>query len=324
MMATEPVHAKRHTVHHEACLKVHRYARPSGLDGLKAPPVVLVYSFINKPTVLDLLPDRSVVRSLLGAGHDVFMVDWGKPGIAEAKLDLAGHAARLERAVRAAAAVAGSQQVSVLGYCLGGTMALLLGATAPELVTRIALLATPVVFEKGGTFTLWAKTPIDPAKLAATPTGNVPGELLREMFRWLDPMGFARKWITVAERGEDPAFMENFLAQERWANECVDFPGALYAEMMQSLYREDKLAAGTLELAGRKVALSSLRQPILNVLAEGDKLVPEEASLPLATLVGSGLVETLKVPGGHIGMTVGRRAPATTHASLSRFFGGNS
>jgi polyhydroxyalkanoate synthase len=285
--------------------------------------VVLVYSFINRPTVLDLLPDRSVVRSLLDAGHDVFLVDWGNPGAAESTLDLGGHTARLERAVRAAAKLAGAKRVSLLGYCLGGTMALVLASVASRLVARIALLATPVVFAKGGTLALWAQTrTLDPGKLALTPAGNVPGEILREMFRWLDPVGQGKKWLTLAEHADDPRFVEGFLASERWANGCVDFPGRLFEELLVGLYRGDRLAKGELTVGKRTVALEKIAQPILNVVAEGDRIVPEEASLPLADLARKARVETLRVPGGHIGMTIGRRAITTTHAALASFLGG--
>jgi polyhydroxyalkanoate synthase len=115
--------------------------------------------------------------------------------------------------------------------------------------------------------------------------------------------------------------MESFLASERWANDAVDFPGLLYEELLVNLYRQDRLAKGEVELRGRKVALRELAMPILNVVATGDTIVPEESSLPLADLVG-GAVETLQVPGGHIGMTTGRRAKTTTHMALAKFLGG--
>jgi polyhydroxyalkanoate synthase len=314
-MMTATTGTKRREIHREGTLRLYRY---EGARGAARPPVVLVYSFINRATVLDLQKGRSVVESLLAAGLDVYLVDWGDPKRAEAELDLAGHASRLERAVRAAARTAGSEKASLLGYCLGGTMALVLGALAPDLVDRIALLATPVVFAQGGTLATWAQIPtLDPAHLALSPEGNVPGELLREVFKWLDPMGQVRKWVTLAERYEDEDWRESFVAQERWANDCVDFPGILYAEMMTKLYREDLFAKGELKVGERTLALGQVVAPVLSVIAEGDRIVPNESSLPLETLAKN--VRTVKVPGGHIGMTVGKRAPKTTHAELTRF-----
>src|SRR5581483_12123431 len=104
MIATETTHAPRKLVHRESCLELFRY---QGNPTVSGPPVVLVYSFINRPTVLDLLPQRSVVRSLVSAGHDVFLVNWGDPTALESTLDLEGHCARLERALRVAATTAG-------------------------------------------------------------------------------------------------------------------------------------------------------------------------------------------------------------------------
>jgi len=290
------------------------------------PPVVLVYSLINRPPVLDLLPSRSVVRSLQAAGLDVYLLDWGEPGRFEARLDLGGHLARLARAVRAARRTAGAGSVSLLGYCLGGTLAVALAALEPALVSRLALLATPIAFDPAATGTLgaWARAGgIEPERLALTPAGNVPGQTLRELLRFQDPLGQVRKLATILERAGDEAFLDAFLAQERWANGCVDFPGRLFSEWIRLFYREDRLARGTLVAGGRPVDLARLTQPILNVVSEGDRIVPPESSTPLAALVGpAGRVETLPVGGGHIGMTVGKRAPETTHRALARFLVG--
>ena len=311
----------REEVHRDGSLRLHRY-RGSSAAARGGAPVVLIYSMINRPTVLDLMPERSVVASLLAAGHDVFLADWGEPGRGEAGLDLGGHLGRLARAVRCAAGLAGTRDASLLGYCLGGTMALALAALEPALVRSIGLLATPVVFEHGGLLGIWARASgIDPALLAVGANGNVPGTMLRELLRWQDPVGAVKKWLTLAGRFLDRGFVEPFLAQEGWANDCVDFPRALFGELITGLYREDRLARGTLVAGGRPVRLDALRLPILNVISEGDRIVPAESSLPLADLVGSeGRVETLRVGGGHIGMTVGRRAASTTHTALAAFF----
>jgi polyhydroxyalkanoate synthase len=303
----------REAVHAEGSLRLHRYGRSSS-----APPVVLVYSWINRPGVLDLLPERSVVRSLLDAGLDVWLADWGEPGRLESTLDLGGHLDRLARVCRVAERATGGRGVSLLGYCLGGTAALALAALEPGLVRAIALLATPVAVSERGMLAAWVRgAGIDPGKLAVTPEGNVPGTLLREMFRWLDPVGQWKKWAFLAERGHDDAILEPFLAQERWANDPVDFPGRLFRDVIVGLYREDGLARGTLAAGGRRIDLSRVTAPILNVVSEGDRIVPPEDSVALEALAPR--VRTLRVQGGHIGMTVGRKAKETTHRELVSF-----
>jgi polyhydroxyalkanoate synthase len=181
----------------------------------------------------------------------------------------------------------------------------------------VGLLATPVVFSRGGTLALWATASgLDPRKLALGLDGNVPGPLLRELLRWQDPVGQLRKWITLGERAGDPEFLEIFTAQEEWANGAVSFPGRLYVELIERLYGEDALSRGLLP----GIRLDAIQAPVLNVLSKEDRIVPADATRSLADLVGKGLVETHEVPGGHIGMTVGRRARETTHAALAHFF----
>lgn len=308
-------------VHREGSLALYRYGAPRDGAPSAHPPVVLAYSLVNRPTVLDLLPDRSVVRSLLAAGLDVYLADWGEPGLRESRLDLAGHVLRLGRAVRRAADLSGHETASVLGYCLGGTLGLALAAIEPALVDRLALLATPVVFHDGGLLGAWARgSGLDPAALACTSHGNVSGVMSRELLRFQDPVGQWKKWTTLAERAFDGEFVRAFLAQEAWANDAVDLPGRAFADVITLLYREDRLAKGTWEIGGRPVRLEEVTAPVLNLLSSGDKIVPGDCTEPVAALVSPRAhVETLRVSGGHIGMTVGRRARETTHAALSRF-----
>lgn len=308
----------REAVHAEGSLRLYRYGKTSS-----SPPVVLVYSWINRPNVLDLLPDRSVVRSLLDGGLDVWLADWGEPGRAESTLDLGAHLDRLARACRVAARAAEATRVSLLGYCLGGTAALALAALEPELVARVALLATPVAVSNEGLLATWVRgSGVNPAALAVSPDGNVPGALLREMFRWLDPVGQWKKWTFLAERGHDEAIVEPFLAQERWANDAVDFPGRLFADVIGGFYRDDGLARGTLRAGERAIDLARVAAPVLNLVSEGDRIVPPSDSLALEKLAPR--VRSLRVSGGHIGMTVGKKAKETTHKELVTFLEGKS
>jgi polyhydroxyalkanoate synthase len=321
----------RDLVHAEGSLQLFRYGCEPRTDGSCRPPVPHGDGSIDRHEAPSYGSRRPSVPHRDGdidrheppayGSRQPPLVDWGDPGALEARLGLGAHVARLERAVRKAAALAGSRDAALVGYCLGGTASLCLTALHPSLVRSLTLLATPVRFEAGGLLALWARaSAVDARLFARTRAGNVPGFLLRELLRWQDPIGGITKWVKLLERAGDEDFRAAFVAQERWSNGCVDVPGRLFEDLIQSLYREDRLARGALDLDGRTAALKGLRTPILNVISDSDRIVPPASSLALAEIVGpEGRVTTLRAGGGHIGMTVGKRAVEATHRPIIQF-----
>jgi hypothetical protein len=42
-------------------------------------PLLIVYALVNRPYMVDLQDDRSLVKNLLALGEDVYLIDWGYP-----------------------------------------------------------------------------------------------------------------------------------------------------------------------------------------------------------------------------------------------------
>jgi polyhydroxyalkanoate synthase len=277
-------------------------AQPSGL-----PPVLVVYALVNRPYVLDLEPDRSLLRGLLQAGLDVWLLDWGTPSRADRWNPLedyvVGHLGRAVAHVRAAGG-----EVDLLGVCQGGTFALCYAALEPAHVRRLVTMVTPVDFHTPeNLLAKWARG-LDVGRFVDA-CGNVPGELLNAAFLALMPfrLGIA-KYAALADDADDPAALATFLRMEKWIFDSPDQPGEAFRHFVDAFYRRNALAAGTLELGGRRVDLARVTMPVLNVYATRDHLVPPSASRPLGRLVGSRDYRELTVPGGHVGIYVSRGA----------------
>ncbi|MCA1662668.1 MAG: alpha/beta fold hydrolase, partial [Myxococcales bacterium] len=225
-----------------------RYRRDDAPRGKT--PLLLVCSLINRPYILDLVAERSVVRRLLERGHDVWLLDWGSPGAADASRSLGGYA--LEQLPRAAAVVterAGSDRLHVLGYCMGGTFSLMAIAAGRLPAASLVSMATPVAFHDDGLLSLWCRAPgFDPAELARA-YGNVPPHVLQPAFKLLDPAGLAAKFVHLDTKIEDDDFLRFFLAMETWLEDSVAFPGRAFTDWIQ-LYRTDALARGELVVDG--------------------------------------------------------------------------
>ena len=269
------------------------------------PPLLIVFALVNRPTVLDLQPDRSLIRRLLAAGRDVYLLDWGTPGRGDRHLTLADYALGfLGRAARRVAA----GPIDLLGVCQGGTLALLYASQEPERIRRLVTMVTPVDFQTpDNLLAKWVRA-VDVDLLVDT-FGNVPGELLNLAFVSLLPFRLTlHKYLALVDGADDPRQLENFLRMERWIFDSPDQAGAAFREFVQAFYRDNRLVRGGAVLGGRPVDLGQIAMPVLNIYATRDHLVPPSASRPLGGLVGSRNYEELAFDGGHIGIYVSSRA----------------
>lgn len=272
-------------------------------------PVVLVPSIINRPYILDLRAGQSLVADLQARGLDVFLLDWGVPTRLDARLGLDDYAAGLLLpALAAARACAGAPAAHLLGYCLGGTFALVAAAQRAPGIASVVALTTPVdLGQPGAVGLLTDRALLDLERLAAA-CPLVPGELLWAAFQALDPVGIGAKWRGLQRQADDRELVARFVAQETWVADPVPVTARALSDVVERLYRRNELARGELVVRGRPARLADGRVPVLNLIAARDTIVPPPCSRPLAGLWG-GEVETRELPGGHVGVTVGSRAP---------------
>jgi polyhydroxyalkanoate synthase subunit PhaC len=281
-------------------------------------PVLVVPSLVNRPYILDLAPEKSLLRFLASQGLRPLLVDWGRPEAAERRFTLTEYiAGRLEGAAAAAAGAAGTP-VAVLGYCMGGLLALALAQRRPELVSSLVLLATPWDFhaEAPGQARLLGE-------LAAVMTrgfaalGEVPVDVLQMLFAALDPLLALRKFSRFAAVAEGSAEERDFVAVEDWLNDGVPLALPVAQECLGGWYGDNTPGQGRWQVSARPVLPARVSQPSLVVVPAQDRIVPPATAAVLADrLRGS---ERLTPPLGHIGMIVAREAPATVWQPLARW-----
>jgi polyhydroxyalkanoate synthase len=296
---------------------LYRYASGTRVAG--RPPLLVLWSMVNRPTVLDLEPNRSLIRGLLGAGLDVYLLDWGVPDRGDRERPLADYLlGTLHRAVLAVAERHGA--IDLLGVCQGGTFALLYASQEPARLRRLVTMVTPVDFHTPDNLLARWMQGVDVARLVAA-FGNVPGELLNAAFVSLMPFRLTlQKYLALVDGADDPRRLETFLRMEQWLRDSPDQPGAAFREFAEAYFQENRLARGVATLGGRPVDLGRITQPLLNVYATEDHLVPPAAARALGPLVGSRAYEELAFAGGHIGLYVGSKAH-TVPPSIAAFLG---
>jgi polyhydroxyalkanoate synthase len=283
--------------------------------GARGRPVLLVPSLINRFYILDLLEERSFARYLAAAGLRPFLLDWQAPGEAERGFDLADYIlGRLSDALDAVLAACGERPV-LLGYCMGGTLALGLAPWRAADLAGLALLATPWDFH--------AERPEQAQILAALlpsfePTlaalGELPVDAIQALFAALDPNLALRKFLIFATLDPESERARQFVALEDWLNDGVPLAGHVVRACLGQWYGLNATARGAWRLGGRAVLPQQIALPSLAVIPDQDRIVPPGSALALANALRR--CRILRAPTGHIGMMSGGRAEAAVWRPL--------
>jgi polyhydroxyalkanoate synthase len=284
-------------------------------------PVLLVPSLINRHYVLDLTPGKSLVEFLLSAGHDVLVIDWGTPGDEDRFVTFEDVTLRwLGRAIRKSAALTSRNQVHVLGYCMGGTLAAIHAAVDPRHVASLVALAAPVRFDGCGILGAWTQAPGFDVGTLIDACGNVPWQLLQGAFQLLRPTLGLAKAVNLIDRAWNDRYLDGHLALETWAGDNVSLPGEFYRTWIQDLYRADALQRGTLTLGGHRVDLGAIALPLLAVTFDQDAIAPAADCALLVERAASVDKQVLAVTGSHVGGVTSREASKSLWPVLSSWW----
>ncbi|MFB6206897.1 MAG: class III poly(R)-hydroxyalkanoic acid synthase subunit PhaC [Haloglomus sp.] len=270
-------------------------------------PILIVYALINRPFIVDLQPDRSVVRRLLEAGHDVYLIDWNEPSRLDQHLTISDYVNRyIDNCVDVVRERSGQDDVNILGYCMGGTLTTMYAALHAEKVRTLGLMAAGLCFDDtGGVLELWGDDEYYDPRDVPEVFGNMPAEMLAVGFALMDPVAnFVSKYVRLFDNIENDDFVENFARMERWLDEGVDVAGEAYAEFLEDIYQDNKLYHNEMYLDGEHVDLANIDMPVLQIMGEYDHLIPPDASKPFNEVIGSDDTEIIEYPTGHIGLAV--------------------
>ena len=272
-------------------------------------PILISYALVNRPYMVDLQEDRSLVRQLLARGHDIYLIDWGYPDLSDRFDTLDDYInGWLHSCVEEVCRRHGLPSINLLGICQGGAFSLCYTAMHPERVRNLITMVTPVDFHTpDNMLSHWTREmDID---LFVDTLGNIPADLMNFCYLTLKPYRlFLQKYIGMLDVVEDADEVENFMRMEKWIFDSPDQAGEAFRQFIRDFYQGNKLIRGGLQIGRHDVDLSRVRCPVLNIFAEQDHLVPPAASKAMAKAVGTRDYSELSFRGGHIGIYVSSRA----------------
>ena len=295
-------------VYEEDRVKLKHYSRNETTENKLKTPLLVVYALINRETMLDLQPDRSVVKTFLEGGIDLYMVDWGYPKRKDRFLTIDDHVnGYMNNIIDFIRKKHNVPKINLMGICMGGSFCVMYAAQHPDKIKNLITTVTPSSFDNDkGLLHIWMKD-IDTERMINT-FGNIPGDLMNLGFLLLNPARLMiDKYVGFMENMDNKDFVENFVRMERWIFDSPDVPGETFRQFIEDCYKKNLLIQSKMLLGGKRVELKKLTMPLLNFFGEYDHLVPPEACNQLTGAVGSQDKEDVCLETGHIGIYVSSR-----------------
>ena len=286
-------------------------------------PILISYALVNRPYMVDLQDDRSLVKNLLALGEDVYLIDWGYPDASDKHLSLDDYInGYIKRCVDVVAKRHKLDKINLLGICQGGAFSLCFASIYPEKIRNLITMVTPVDFQtRDNMLSNWVQH-LD-VDLFVDTLGNVPADLMNYCYLMLKPVRLnQQKYIGLVDILDDKAELENFLRMEKWIFDSPDQAGEAFRQFIKQFYQANGFVNGGITIGDKDVHLGMVEMPVLNIFAEQDHLVPPASSKAMKELVGSDDYTELSFRGGHIGIYVSGRAqkevPQTIHDWLAK------
>ena len=266
-------------------------------------PLLISYAIINRFHILDIQQKKSWVRKLLEEGIDVYMIDWGTPSNIDKYLDFDDYVnLYMDNCVDHIRKESQVDNISVQGYCTGGTIATIYSSLHPKKVRNLIVTA-PVIDGWKDTTVVSNMAKHMKIDVLVDTIGNMPPEFMYYCFSILKPFEQGlEKYYKFFKNIHDKDFVDNFLRVEKWLSDTPPIPGELFRQWMRDIYQENLLIQNKMYVGGKQINLKNISMPIFVQVAVGDHLVSPECSMPIYYAVSSE-DKTMRVyPIGHVGM----------------------
>lgn len=286
-------------------------------------PILFIYALINRAYILDLYPGNSLIEYLVNDGHDVYLLDWGTAGHEDRHMKLDDYIVDyIPRAAKKVLKDADAKELTIYGYCMGGTMSTIFTSLYNDIlpIKNLVLMTSPIDFEDAGLYTNWLnKNTFQLDKMVDT-LGNIPFEMIDYGNRLLSPISNSvGTYVGLASRIENDNAVLTWKLMQKWLNDGVPFPGEAYRQWIRDFYQDNKLVKGELAVRGQEVKLANIKANLLNICATRDNIVQPDQIKALNEQVSSKVNTLHEVPTGHVSVCTGRYAQKEIYPYVSKW-----
>jgi len=287
---------------HEARLYRLLHYRPMVSKTAKT-PILFVYALINRSYILDLQPDKSWIRNLLGQGFDIYLIDWKTPARVDKYVSFDDYVNEyIDDCVEFVRTKTSVNKITLHGYCMGATMSAIYSTLHEDKIRNLATIA-PVIDSNQDTTVLGNFSRHLDVDRMFNSIGNLPSEQLYALFSTLKPFKQGvNKYFNLVENIDNEEFVQNFLRVEKWLYDTPPIAGETFRQWITDIYQRNLLVANEMKIGNEIIDLSKIKIPLLNIVAEEDHLVSPQCSASLNDAVSSPDKRLMRFHTGHVGL----------------------
>ena len=280
-------------------------------EQVHARPLLCSPPWINKYYVMDLAPGRSFIEWAVQHGRTVFAISYLNPSNDMAHISMDDYLiSGPQQALDVVCDITGAETVDIVGLCLGGALTAITAAYLTQggdsRIGTLTLLNTMLDYaDPGALGNFTDERTVEKLVKKISRSGTLEGTSMAGTFDVLRANDLIFNYVVSNWlMGQDPPSFD-ILA---WNSDSTRMPAAMHAFYLRNFYVRNKLAAGSLEIAGRTIDLSAIKSPTYVVSAINDHIVPWESAYKTTALV-SGPVRFVLSSGGHIAGIVNPPSP---------------
>jgi polyhydroxyalkanoate synthase subunit PhaC len=276
-------------------------------------PLFLIYSLINQPNILDLGPGLSMIEAFTSEGYEVYLLDYGIAGYEDKDITLDNYIFDyIQNGVRRALKHSKAKDITIIGYCLGGTLATIYSAIAKEPIRNLILFSPPLDFGHFPVFNNWHEAlkngEINVNELIDE-YGIIPANVMEATMKMMTAPISITPNLQLINRINDEKYVDKWHRFNNWAKGHVPFVGATLKQLINDLLIGNKLINNKLVIRGQKANLSKITSNLLVISSDGDQIVPEELIKPIMNKVSSKDKTYKRVNGGHVTLAIRGELP---------------
>ncbi|HET8707506.1 MAG TPA: alpha/beta fold hydrolase [Pseudomonadales bacterium] len=287
-------------------------------------PLVIVPPLAVNMLIYDLFPERSLVKYFMARGFDVYMIDWGRPSRRYSHYNLETYVAHLMPIfLHKVREHSGKKELSLHGWSMGGHFSLCYSALGDDPdIRNLVILGSHVDSHASGAIgqiyerlnraasvtRRWTKFSVDQLHPQLF---HSKGWMNALTFKLTNPIGSVMGYWELLMKLGDRKFVIDHATNSSFLDNMVDYPGGIVQDMFIRVWLRNELSHGYFHLGARTLEFKNIKCPLLVLAGESDTLATPAAVKHILNICGSEDQTFEQVPGGHMGIVSGSKAPAT-------------